>query len=311
MSNIHELISLHGRNAAKRMVPSGEQKLVDIAAEFMANESTALGITYAGFCLTSLPHKALPDEQHWERNGHRVRMIVQPGLLPDSSGGTKLYGVPYGSRARMILLYLQTRAVQTGSPEVELGSSMREWLGRMNVSIGGKQYRDVKEQANRISACNLTFVWDEGNGKARFAKDSIVNGGIQLYDGDDNQPRLWVDTVKLSLSFFNALRDHPVPVSEAAIRAISGLSMALDVYIWMAYRLHVLDRPTPVTWAALHKQFGFGYQAIRQFKPRFADTLKAALQVYPEAHVDLTENGITLHPSHPPVPERKFAMIGR
>jgi hypothetical protein len=309
MNHIHQLITLHGRTTARHMVPAEDQRLVDIAAEFMANESTALGITYAGFCLTSLPHKALPDEQHWERTGHRVRLIVQPGLLPENGGGTKLYGVPYGSRARMILLYLQTRAVQTGSPDVELGSSMREWLGRMNVSIGGKQYRDVKEQANRISACNLTFVWDEQGGKTRFAKDSIVKGGIQLYDGDDTQPRLWVDTVKLSDSFYNALREHPVPVSEAAIRAISGLSMALDVYIWLAYRLHVLDRPTPVTWTALHKQFGFGYQAVRQFKPRFIDTLKAALQVYPEARVDLDDTGITLHPSHPPIPERRFAAL--
>ena len=38
---------------------------------------------------------------------------------------------------------------------------MREWMGRMGVSLGGKSYHDVREQANRISA-SVTFSWEEG-----------------------------------------------------------------------------------------------------------------------------------------------------
>jgi hypothetical protein len=43
-------------------------------------------------------------------------------------------------------------------------------------------------------------------------------------------------------------------------RAIGTRSLALDVYVWLAYRLHSLTRPTPVTWAALHGQFGAGFK---------------------------------------------------
>ncbi|MBP2315683.1 replication protein RepA [Azospirillum soli] len=311
MGTLHELIRTHGVNDARRLVPEQERPFVDLAAEALATESKALGITYAGFCLTSLPHKALPDEQHWERSGHKVKLLIEPGRLPDGDGSTKLFGVPYGSRARLILLYLQTRAIQTGSPEVELGASMRDWMGRMNVSTGGKSYRDVKEQANRISACNLTFIWDRGNKKSEFAKDTIVKGGIQLYDSDeDQQLRLWVDTVRLSDSFFKALREHPVPVWEPAIKLISNKSMAIDIYIWLAYRLHVLGAATPVTWTALHGQFGAGYKNVFQFKPRFQDALKAALAVYPDAKVSIDEQGLVLHPSRPPVPERQFVLLG-
>ncbi|HYH20235.1 MAG TPA: replication protein RepA [Azospirillum sp.] len=310
MAEIHDLVRQHGRDEARRLVPAEERHLVDMAAAMLAIENPTLGITYSGFCLTALPHRKLPDDQRWERQGHQVRLVVEPGVLPSRDGATQLYGVPYGSRARLIILYLQTRAIQTNSPEVELGASMREWMGRMGVSGGGKQYRDVRDQANRISACNLTFIWHD-RGSARFQKDSIVRGGIQLYEQDeeDQQMRLWVDTVRLSDSFFTALRDHPVPVAEPALRQIANNSTAIDAYIWLAYRLHSLERPTPVTWAALYQQFGGGYAQLRQFKARFLEPLREALAVYPDAKVEVDDTGLVLHPSRPPILGRTVRLL--
>lgn len=308
MGDIHSLVLEHGRDHARQLLPLDERHLVDNAAAMLEIAEPTLGITYSGFCLTALPHKQLPDDQRWERQGHQVTLVVEPGVLPDRMGVTKVHGVPYGSRARLILLYLQTQAVRTNSSEVELGASMREWMGRMGVSLGGKQYRDVRDQANRISACNLTFIWHNKRG-ATFAKDSIVKGGIQLYEADERQSRLWVDTVRLSETFFRALRDHPVPIAEPALRHIANQSMAIDVYIWLAYRLHSLSSPTAVSWAALHQQFGFGYQHLRQFKAKFVGPLKEALAVYPDAKVGIDDTGLTLHPSRPPILERQYRLL--
>ena len=44
----------------------------------------------------------------------------------------------------------------------------------------------------------------------------------------------------------NALSEHPVPVSESALRAIRPRSMVIDIYIWLAYRLHALKRDVDV-----------------------------------------------------------------
>jgi hypothetical protein len=62
-------------------------------------------------------------------------------------------GVPYGSRARLILLYLQTEAVRMNCREVELGRSLHAWLCRLEIPIGGKQMASVRDQAGRISRC--------------------------------------------------------------------------------------------------------------------------------------------------------------
>ncbi len=40
-----------------------------------------------------------------------------------------------------MLLYLQTEAIRTSNPEVELGRSMHAWLSRMGIPAGGKNYK--------------------------------------------------------------------------------------------------------------------------------------------------------------------------
>src|SRR5919205_235848 len=236
-SGVRQLVLVHGRYRARAMVEPEKKVLVDIAAQVLGDEEGKIGISYSGFCLTGLPHKALPDDQVWEKRGHRVTLQVAPGQLPGRGGKTVYVGVPYGARARMILLYLQTQAIRTGSREVELGRSMRDWLGRMGLSWGG-------------------------DGTDGWVRGGFVKSGLRFHDQpaqNDRQSSLWEDRVVLDETFYDALRRHPVPLREAALRELADRSLSLDVYIWLAYRLHTLDRPTPVRWAALSDQFGGTY----------------------------------------------------
>jgi len=193
--DLHRLVLLHGRERARLMVPQRQRSLVDIAAEVMANESQRIGISYTGFCLTSLPHKRLPDEQTWEKKGHHVTLWVEPGRMK-TRGRVITYGVPYGARARMILLYLQTQAVRTGSREVALGRSMRDWMERMGLAVGGETARSLKEQAARISACTLKFFWEDDEHEA-WARGAIVTSGLRFKVPEDRQGILWEHRVVL------------------------------------------------------------------------------------------------------------------
>jgi hypothetical protein len=200
----------------------------------------------------------------------------------------------------MILLYLQTQAIRTGSREVALGRSMRDWMERMGLAIGGETAHALREQAARISACSLKFFWEDA-GSDGFERGAIVRSGLRYHAEDSAQGSLWEDRVVLDETFYAALRDHPVPLLEAAIRQLRDRSMSLDIYVWLAWRLHRLTKDTNISWPALHAQFGTGFKAVRQFKPRFADALGAALAAYPEARVDLGDKAITLHPARPPI----------
>ncbi len=87
-----------------------------------------------------------------------------------------------------------------------------------------------------------------------------------------------------------------------------GRSTSLDVYIWLAYRLHTLRAPIPVRWAALREQFGTGYAKISAFRRDFLTALGQAVSAYPEARVDLADEGVVLYPSRPPVAPRLTAV---
>ena len=146
----------------------------------------------------------------------------------------------------------------------------------------------------------MKFFWEDG-GTDGFERGAIVRSGLRFNVEYSGQGTLWEDRVILDETFYTALRDHPVPLLEAAIRQLRDRSMSLDIYVWLAWRLHRLDKPTTVSWAGLHAQFGSGYKAVRQFKPRFSEALEAALAAYPEARVGLDDKAITLHSARPPI----------
>ena len=306
MGEVHQLILREGLEGARSRAESrAERQAVEAAAAVMAEEVSRFGITHAGFAMTSLPHKRI-EEPLWRRQGHRTTLLVESGR----TGAGNWIGVPYGSMARLILLYLQTEAIRTCSPDVELGRSMHAWLSRMDIPTGGKNYKLVSEQARRISACRLTFLTEVPGAELRQNGAFVQNAITLTAEADERQRALWQDRVRLDDGFWRSLREHPVPVREEAVRAIGTRSLALDVYIWLAYRLHALTRVTPVTWTALHGQFGAGFKAVRQLKPTFRDALALALAVYPEARVDLDQAGVVLHPSPPAVPRAEARRIG-
>lgn len=298
MAQVHQLIVREGIDRAREQaVTKRERQIVEAAYQVLTEDAEKIGFTYSGFALTSLPHKPL-SEPVWRREGHNITLLLESGY--DRAG--KPVGVPYGSYARFILLFLQSQAIRTGSREIELGRSMRVWLGTMGLSIGGTTYRMVAEQAKRISNCRLQFYADR-NGKELMRHGGFVDGSISMTGVSSDQPSLWQDRVVLNEEFYRALREHPVPLSENALKAIGPRSMVIDVYIWLAYRLHALTRDIEVSWVALHAQFGAGFQLLRKFRAHFIECLELAMAAYPDARVSISERGITLMPSRPAIPK--------
>jgi len=178
----------------------------------------------------------------------------------------------------------------------------------MGIPLGGKSIHSIRDQSERISRCSFTF-----DGKGVLAK-SI--GRMTIFDkaiftsSDEipGQGELFPQFAKLSEQFFEHLTNHPVPLDEAAVRAISNNSMALDLYAWLSYRLHVLKGVIPISWTALKAQFGNGFDSMFHFRATFKDNLRIALAVYRDAKVEVTDRGVDLLPSKPPVAPRLISI---
>jgi hypothetical protein len=274
MAEIHKLLEQHGKAAVLAL--DMDRRIVEAAAGYLGAEEGEVGFLYSGWAQSALPHKRLPDDASWQVHTDHVSLVVQPGLRPSLTGDAVSVGVPYGSRARLIILYLQSEALKTQSREVEPRPSCRT---------------DGHKQGNRTGLVNQSIL-----DTAMFVED------------DSTQGSLFIENAQLSEMFFEQLKKHPVPIEENAIAMIANNSMAIDVYCWLAYRLHSLTGPKLVTWKALHAQFGRGLARLDHFRWYFAQNVQLAMAVYPEACVDIDGRGLTLNPSRPPVAPKSVSI---
>lgn len=311
MGQIHDLLEAKGKRAAieANVAP---RDVLEAATLYMSDEDNALSFAYSGWAQCALPHKRLPPGQPWEVASDRMRLVVEPGRRPTSlDGPLEMTSVPFGSHSRLILLWLQQEALRTNSPEIELGRSYRDWMHRMGVPWGGNSGRSVREQAELISRCRLTFHLF-GAGREGLVNQSIMERALLMEAaGNECQGRLNLEAARLSHGFFEQLRRHPVPLEEAAIRALANNSPAIDCYLWLAYRLHALSGPKLVTWKALKAQHGTSFKYAHHFKARFPHILALTTAVYPAAKIEVVDEGVILKPSRPPVAPKQVAVSGR
>ena len=171
MAQIHDLILQQGIGVTRsQSITKAERIAADAAFKVMSDEEQRIGIMHAGFAMTALPHRST-TETVWERQSGDIKLLLESGR----TSATDSVGLPYGSVARMILLYLQTEAVRTRSREVELGRSMNTWLNSMGMGNGGHNYNLVREQSRRLSMCRLTFL-------RVSAKQTFVTNGSFVHD---------------------------------------------------------------------------------------------------------------------------------
>jgi hypothetical protein len=267
-----------------------ELRLIDAVVKEVSNNSILY--QHSIFCQTYFPYRDPGvNVRLWERRNGQVHLEIGAGrVMHPTQQKIVDIGLPFGPKARMILMHLNRTAIVTQSPTIEVGRSLTHFVERiLGFSSHGRNIRTVKEQLTRLSASSI---------RMGFALDghavTVTSGIVKAFDlwmpKDDRQRVLWPSTISLSLDYFNDLIEHAVPVDEVHIAALSHSSLALDIYNWLAQRLHRIpvERPQTVSWLSLHEQFGQGYAPERLFNFRrvFRTALREVLTVYPAARVE-------------------------
>src|ERR1700722_19665631 len=104
MGTVHELLEAHGKQTV--LTFALDRRAVEAAAAYLTDEDSSVGYLFSGWTQAALPHKKLADDQIWEIRSKRVTLLVEPGRKPNTIEGLPptAVGVPYGSRARLIML---------------------------------------------------------------------------------------------------------------------------------------------------------------------------------------------------------------
>ena len=92
-----------------------------------------------------------------------------------------------------------------------------------------------------------------------------------------------------------------MPLDHRAVAALSHTALGLDIYTWLAQRLHRVNpaRPSFVAWANLWDQFGMNYKRINKFREVFLHALAQVQTQYPRAEIAVDGRGLTLSCSPP------------
>lgn len=272
------------------------------------DDDQRLAFQHTVFCQTSLPYRNPGDDVRlWKRTQGMAMLVIQAGqILRPCADAIVDVGLPWGTKPRLILAHLNAEALRQGSPEIEVESSLSAFVKRIRGFQHGREICAFKEQLARLSAAIIRLAVERADRKIRQVNSQIVTAFELWPEKDERQRVLWPSTIRLSLDYFASLQEHAVPLNEADLAALAHSAMALDIYAWLAQRLHRVNqaRPVFIQWPTLKQQFGPDYGRMNNFKGPFRTALRQVLARYRAARVELDGHGMRLHHSPPPVTKR-------
>lgn len=302
------LVNLPAVRAAKKAntLSRVHRRLIE-PIETEQDNDPRLSFQHTVFCQAGLPYRNPGNEARlWERTQGRILLRVEAGSVINPA--TRQFvnvGLPWGTKPRLILAHLNAEAMRQGSPVIEVERSLSAFVKRIRGFQHGREIRAFKDQLSRLSAAvvRLGMVRD---GHAQQINTPVVVAFELWPELDARQRVLWPSTIQLSIEYFNSLQEHAVPLNEADLAALAHSALGIDLYSWLAQRLHRVNpnRPAFISWAAIKQQFGPDYGRMDNFKAFFRKTLRQVLSRYKAARIELDGYGMRLHNSPPPVTKR-------
>ena len=286
---------------AKHLTPQTIDALINQALAIedeQAQEAGALGFMARAMVQATLPHRKVDGNEFTRRNGNYSLTIMAPSVI----------GLPYGTIPRLLLAWLTTEAVKTKERELELGDSLSGFMAELDMMPTGGRWGSItrlKDQSRRLFSSSITAVYEDGPGFAVINQTVADRAQFWWDNKNPEQAGLWKSTVTLSEKFFNEVTDRPVPIDMRAIKALKKSPMALDIYMWLTYRMSYLKSPAVVSWPGAAMSLGSGYAELRDFKKAFLSELRKVLLVYANANVEVLPEGLRIKPSLTHIPMRK------
>lgn len=260
--------------------------------------------THSVFVQCFLPIRNLPNKEDFYKVRHgQVSLAIEAGRLvnPDNIDEWEKREVPSGAKARLLFSYINNQAIRTKSPVINMGKSLREFMEKNGVPIGGANAKEIVRQAKNIAAANIMLgVWGEQSTNQYQTK--IAKNISFWIEKNPTQGTLWQPSMTLSDDYISTLKDHKTPLDFRALVALQNNPRAMDLYCWLSYRLRTINNPVKVPYEALHPIFGRGIQELKHFKIHFKKAMMEAYKYYPEARVALEKDYIILYKSPSPIP---------
>lgn len=253
--------------------------------------------------LCGLPYRRPKDEDSdYSREYGKNSLVVQAGYLKDpETGRMEKQGIPYGPKARLLMLHICTMAIRQNSHEITVEDSMSAFIRELGFPVtGGKRgtIAQFKEQLRRLAAARMQIgLW---NGDRALTVNSQPIEAFDVWLPKDPAQRvIWNSKLYLDKTFFHSLKEHALPINIMALRGVAQSAKQIDIMLWLGYRMRTIKKPYLIVWDRLKEQFGSEISRQRKMKETFTEDLKAIRELYPKLPVQLEERGLRLFPADP------------
>jgi hypothetical protein len=280
------------------------KRLIDAHTDILDGPPDDIAFSHSVLCQTSLPYRPT-DERVWIRDQGHVSLLIEAGRArhPDTGKWIDL-PLPHGEKPRLVMLHLNSEAKRTGSPIIDVEGSMTAFVRALGIDTNGRNLRTLRDQLARLAAAHILF----GIG-SKTIKTDVIDAFDLWWPDDAKQRVMWPSSVQLAPRYFNSLMEHAVPLDSRAVAALAHSALDLDIYAWLAQRLHRIPKgkPQTITWQALKSQFGPDYGRLIDFRRKFALALRTVLTAYPSARIEEADAGLVLWNSPPPVLKKQVS----
>jgi len=279
-------------------LPTITARLLNAHDDIQDGPPTRIDFQHAVLCQVGMPRSKQTDRT-FQRISGTASILLEAGQLWDGQHWQE-QPLPYGVKPRLAMIHVVSEAVRTKSRTIDVGHSTHDFLKRLNMDTSGRGYAVFKNQMTALAACRLTLGYAVGNMAVTIDAKPFKRFEAWLHP-TGSQQTMWPGELELSEDFFDTLTRHAVPLDYRAIGALSHSALALDVYTWLAHRLHRVTKPTRLSWANMKDQFGQEYADAKNFKRKMKKVLLQVRAVYPDAKIDEVDGGLILKASPPPI----------
>jgi hypothetical protein len=248
----------------------------------------------------SLPYTQQPlAVREWERRQGRMSLVVTAGKLmnPEDQSWVE-QPLPWGSRARLLLLHTCSEAIRQKSATIDIEDSLSGFIRSMGFKVnGGKRgvLHSFKQQVNALAACSMRLgMWD--GTKAKTINTQPFSSIDIWLPASPDQRMMWPETITFSHEFYSTLIKHALPINVHAVKTFGNSPRKLDLLFWLGYRLKGIKSTMTISWDALQEQWGANYSRQTNFKRDFAQELQDIKEVFPKLPVKLTDAGFVMEP---------------
>jgi len=110
------------------------------------------------------------------------------------------------------------------------------------MHYNGRDLARLKKQSLALARAVISIDGHDLATNALAYEDiKITKSGFVFWnDKNPEQRGLWESTLILTDDFYNSVTTRPVPIDLRVLHALSKSPFAMDIYIWLVYRMFVL-----------------------------------------------------------------------